>query len=223
MCTATWIYLSPRDRRLSHQPRHPPRQSGGHAPRTNSPFAKGPADRERCGKRDRARHGQREADRYPPEQSQRSVCPTMRTRRNNSERVGIRDFDGADVLRSTPRALNFGSPKGCGPRVPLARQRHTARGPSALASRLRPCRVGFATEDRVAFVVDDAPKPQLRAGSNHRRLIETPPRWRPSPSPASSRATSGPNFKTSRQSRMRCLDRVPPKDRRPRDDGAKRD
>ena len=32
------------------------------------------------------------------------VCPTMRTRRNNSERVGIHDFDGTDVLRSTPRA-----------------------------------------------------------------------------------------------------------------------
>jgi hypothetical protein len=31
------------------------------------------------------------------------VCPTMRTRRNNSERVGIRDFDGTDVLRTTPR------------------------------------------------------------------------------------------------------------------------
>ena len=82
-----------RDRRLSHRPRRPRRRPGDHAARTNSPFAKGPADREGCAKRDRARHGQRDAD------------------RNCSERVGRRRGAGPGIDAALDPAVFASSPR----------------------------------------------------------------------------------------------------------------
>ena len=82
-----------RDRRRSHRPRRPRRRPGDPAARTNSPFARGPADREGCAERDRARDGWRDANRNCSE----------RVRRRRGPGPGIDAPQDLDTFAPSPR------------------------------------------------------------------------------------------------------------------------